>query len=277
MNRLSLYIRQSLQGFYPLSELQSLAKIICLDLLGVDAIDFYSGKDIDLSQKKEKDLETILERLRDNEPIQYIRGNADFFGLKFKVAPGVLIPRPETEELVDLIIKENPSATHILDIGTGSGCIAIALAKHLPLAAVSAWDVSDEALAIAEQNNAWMGTSVAFSRKDVFSEILNEDNYDVIVSNPPYITIAEKEEMDANVLNWEPELALFVGSDDPLWFYRRIASLGLNLLSLEGSLYFEINQAYGIETSLMLTALGYRDVCVIKDLFGKDRIVKASR
>nr|WP_320057373.1 peptide chain release factor N(5)-glutamine methyltransferase [uncultured Bacteroides sp.] len=277
MNRLSLYIRQSLQGFYPLSELQSLAKIVCLDLLGVDAIDFYSGKDIDLSQKKEKDLETILERLRDNEPIQYIRGNADFFGLKFKVAPGVLIPRPETEELVDLIIKENPLAKRILDIGTGSGCIAIALAKHLPLATVSAWDVSDEALAIAEQNNACLGTSVAFSRKDVFSEILNEDNYDVIVSNPPYITIAEREEMDANVLNWEPELALFVGNDDPLWFYRRIASLGLNLLSLEGSLYFEINQAYGLETSLMLTALGYRDVCVIKDLFGKDRIVKASR
>lgn len=277
MNRLSLYIRQSLQGFYPLSELQTLAKIVCLDLLGVDAIDFYSGKDIDLSQKKEKDLETILERLRDNEPIQYIRGNADFFGLKFKVAPGVLIPRPETEELVDLIIKESPSAKRILDIGTGSGCIAIALAKHLPLATVSAWDVSDEALAIAEQNNASLGTCVKFSRKDIFSEILDENNYDVIVSNPPYITIVEKEEMDASVLNWEPELALFVGNDDPLWFYRRIASLGLSLLSLEGSLYFEINQAYGLETSLMLTALGYRDVCVIKDLFGKDRIVKASR
>jgi len=277
VNRLSLYIRQSLEGFYPLSELQSLAKIVCLDLLGVDAIDFYSGKDIDLSEKKEKDLETILERLRDNEPIQYIRGNADFFGLKFNVAPGVLIPRPETEELVDLVIKENPSVKRILDIGTGSGCIAIALAKHLPLATVSAWDISDKALAIAEQNNAWLGTSVVFFRKDIFSEILNENNYDVIVSNPPYITIAEKKEMDANVLNWEPELALFVGNDDPLWFYRRIASLGLNLLSFGGRLYFEINQAYGIETSLMLTALGYRDVCVIKDLFGKDRIVKASR
>jgi len=277
MNRLSLYIRQSLQGFYPLSELQTLAKIVCLDLLGVDAIDFYSGKDIDLSQKKEKDLETILERLRDNEPIQYIRGNADFFGLKFKVAPGVLIPRPETEELVDLIIKESPSAKRILDIGTGSGCIAIALAKDLPLATVSAWDVSGEALAIAEQNNASLGACVKFSRKDIFSEILDENNYDVIVSNPPYITIAEKKEMDASVLNWEPELALFVGNDDPLWFYRRIASLGLDFLSLEGSLYFEINQAYGLETSFMLTALGYRNVCVVKDLFGKDRIVKASR
>ncbi|WP_071147338.1 peptide chain release factor N(5)-glutamine methyltransferase [Bacteroides ihuae] len=277
MNRLSLYIRQSLQGSYTLSELQSLAKIICLDLLGMDAIDFYSGKDIDLSQKKEKDLETILGRLRNNEPIQYIRGNADFFGFKFEVAPGVLIPRPETEELVDLIIKENPSVKRVLDIGTGTGCIAITIAKYLPLATVSAWDVSDEALAIAERNNVCLGTSVTFSNKDVFTEILNEERYDVIVSNPPYVTIAEKEEMDAHVLNWEPEMALFVMDDDPLLFYRRIASLGLSLLSLGGSLYFEINQAYGIETSFMLTELGYRDVCVIKDLFGKDRIVKASR
>ncbi|WP_321333626.1 peptide chain release factor N(5)-glutamine methyltransferase [uncultured Bacteroides sp.] len=277
MNRLSLYIRQSLQSIYSPQELKSLTRTICCDLLGVDAIDFFLGKDIHLSENKQKELETILKRLRNNEPIQYIRGYADFFGLMFSVAPGVLIPRPETEELVDLIIKENAGALRILDIGTGSGCIAITLAKKIPLATVSAWDISEEALAIARQNNSQLGTSVSFCREDIFDVIAKTEFYDIIVSNPPYITSLEKEEMDANVLDWEPELALFVPDDDPLYFYRSIGRFGMESLPLGGKIYFEINQAYGDKVSFLLKTIGYRDICVIKDLFGKDRIIKACK
>ncbi|MZJ34153.1 HemK family protein methyltransferase, partial [Collinsella sp. BIOML-A1] len=189
-----------------------------------------------------------------------------------------LIPRPETAELVELIVKENPGARHLLDIGTGSGCIAISLDQNLPDAEVEAWDVSEEALAIASENNKELDARVMFRRRDVLSDELGATScYDVIVSNPPYITEAEKQDMEANVLDWEPGLALFVPDDDPLRFYRRIARLGCDLLLPGGKLYFEINQAYGRETAHILEMNQYRDVRVIKDIFGKDRIVTANR
>ena len=278
MNRITTYIRQSLQDIYPPEEVRALSMLICCDILGVDALDIYMGKDIILSACKQRELENIIFRLQKNEPIQYIRGFAEFCGRKFKVAPGVLIPRPETAELVELIVKENPGARHLLDIGTGSGCIAISLSKSLPGARVDAWDISEEALAIARKNNEELDAQVTFCRQDVFSaDGMQSGSYDIIVSNPPYVTETEKREMEANVLDWEPELALFVPDEDPLRFYRRIAELGRELLRPDGKLYFEINQAYGQDMIRMIEMNQYRDVRVIKDIFGKDRILTANR
>ena len=211
-------------------------------------------------------------------PIQYIRGFAEFDGRRFKVAPGVLIPRPETVELVELVARENASARRLLDIGTGSGCIAISLDKKLPEAEVEAWDISEDALAIARENNKELAADVTFLQRDVLSDDWKKaPSFDVIVSNPPYVTEAEKKDMDANVLDWEPELALFVPDDDPLRFYRRIADLGRELLLPDGKLYFEVNQAYGRETAHILEMNQYHDVRVIRDIFGKERIVTANR
>lgn len=278
MNSVSSHICQSLQDIYPPQEVKSLAMIVCRDILGMDMIDIYLGKDINLSESKQRELENIIFRLRKYEPIQYIRGTADFFGFEFGVAPGVLIPRPETEELVGLVSKENPGASRILDIGTGSGCIAISLAKKLSVTDVFAWDISEEALCIARKNADALGARVSFEKQDVFSDWASEmGRYDVIVSNPPYVTEAEKQDMEPNVLHWEPNLALFVPDHDPLLFYRRIATIGRKLLQPEGKLYFEINQAYGAETVALLEHLKYCDIRIIKDFFGKDRIVTAKR
>lgn len=279
MNSIVSYIRQSLRDIYPPEEVKALSMLICCDMLGWDALDIYMGKDMNLSECKQQELENILFRLRKNEPIQYIRGCTEFYGRIFQVAPGVLIPRPETAELVDLVVKENPAARLLLDIGTGSGCIAISLAKSLPEAKVDAWDISEEALLIARRNSEELNAGVTFRRQDVFSD---EEGgitpaYDVLVSNPPYVTESEKRQMESNVLDWEPGLALFVPDEDPLRFYRRIAILGRELLAPGGRLYFEINQAYGLETAEMLEMNQYRDIRVIKDIFGKDRIVTANR
>ena len=278
MNRITTYIRQSLQDIYPPEEVKALSMLICCDMLGLDALDIYMGKDIILSECKQRELENIIFRLQKNEPIQYIRGFAEFCGRKFKVAPGVLIPRPETAELVELIVKENPGARHLLDIGTGSGCIAISLDQNLPDAEVEAWDVSEEALAIASENNKELDARVMFRRRDVLSDELGATScYDVIVSNPPYITEKEREDMSANVLEWEPELALFVPDDSPLLFYRKIAELGRDMLVSGGRLYFEINQEYGRETVDMLAGLEYKNIELRKDLFQNDRMIKAEK
>ena len=278
MNRITAYIRQSLQEIYPPEEVKALSMLICCDMLGLDALDIYMGKDIILSECKQRELENIIFRLQKNEPIQYIRGFAEFCGRKFKVAPGVLIPRPETAELVELIVKENPGARHLLDIGTGSGCIAISLDQNLPDAEVEAWDVSEEALAIASENNKELDARVMFRRRDVLSDELGATScYDVIVSNPPYITEKERADMSANVLEWEPELALFVPDDSPLLFYRKIAELGRDMLVSGGRLYFEINQEYGRETVDMLAGLEYKNIKLRKDLFQNDRMIKAEK
>ena len=278
MNRITAYIRQSLQEIYPQEEIKALSMLICCDMLGLDALDIYMGKDIILSECKQRELENIIFRLQKNEPIQYIRGIAEFCGRNFKVASSVLIPRPETAELVELIVEENPNARRLLDIGTGSGCIAISLDKKLPDAEVEAWDISEEALAIARKNNDALEARVRFLQRDALADDWEKiPSFDVIVSNPPYVTETEKNEMDANVLDWEPGLALFVPDEDPLRFYNRIARLGSELLLPGGKLYFEINQAYGRETAHILEMNQYRDVRVIKDIFGKDRIVTANR
>lgn len=278
MNKIVAYIRSRLQPYYTAEEVSALSRIVCCDLLGQAPTDYYLGKDIALSPKKEQELEDILQRLSRFEPLQYIEGRTLFLGREFWVAPGVLIPRPETEELVELMLKEIPADARILDVGTGSGCIAISLAKELPDALVTAWDVSPEALSVARANARKLQSNVRFVECDVLACQVDEVGlYDVIVSNPPYVTEAEKADMEPNVLQWEPSLALFVPDDDPLRFYRRIAVLGRDMLADGGRLYFEINRAYGREMVEMLRAMGYVGVRGEKDLSQNDRFVIAEK
>ena len=278
MNITASYIRRKLQGRYDPREAGNLSRIICCEILGQQTVDYYLGKDIILSVKEEQELESILARLHNFEPIQYILGEARFLGRTFRVTPGVLIPRPETEELVEMMLKELSPVSRVLDVGTGSGCIAISLAKELPESQVTAWDVSGEALSIAAANSKALQASVRFEQRDVLTyEPCVVDCYDVIVSNPPYVTEAEKQEMEHNVLDWEPSLALFVPDTDPLRFYRRIAVLGLEMLTSGGKLYFEINRAFGKDTVAMLCEAGYRTVRLQKDISHNDRFVIAEK
>lgn len=276
MNKLisSALIRQRLQTHYEPGEAVWLTRVVCHEILGQSMTDYYLGKDIALSANKETELENILIRLCQYEPIQYIQGKARFLGRDFHVAPGVLIPRPETEELVERIVRETPAGANVLDIGTGSGCIGISLAMSVKDAQVTAWDISSEALQIARGNARTLGAEVRFVQCDVLTVQPGADeHYDVIVSNPPYVTEHERTTMEPNVLKWEPSLALFVPDDDPLRFYRCIADLGRQLLVPDGHLYFEINQAYGKDTAEMLYECGYTSIQIGKDLSGNDRFV----
>lgn len=226
----------------------------------------------------------MAERIAEGEPVQYVIGTTDFCGFQFHVEPGVLIPRPETEELVQLIANHDRRQTPvtILDIGTGSGCIAVSLARLIPGSRVEAWDVSDDALRIARGNAERNEVDVSFRKVDVLNAAEVHDivqsmceSLDIIVSNPPYICNKEAAEMEENVLAHEPHLALFVPDDDPLLFYRKIAELGLQLLIPKGELFFEINRSYGQQTAALLTDMGYVDVRVLSDQFGNDRMVNA--
>jgi len=278
MNITPSSIRGKLLNCYTPQDAGNLSRLVCCELLGQRAVDYWLNKDIILSAKTEQELENTLARLCGFEPIQYISGEARFLGRTFHVAPGVLVPRPETEELVELMLKELSPASRILDIGTGSGCIAVSLAKELPEAQVTAWDVSGEALAIAASNSRTLQATVRFELCDVLTCIPSvTEHYDVIVSNPPYVTEAEKAKMERNVLDWEPPLALFVPDADPLRFYRRIAVLGLDMLVPGGKLYFEINRAFGEDTVSMLRDLAYRAVRLQKDISHNDRFVIAEK
>lgn len=229
----------------------------------------------------------MARRIAEGEPVQYVIGETEFCGLTFHVEPGVLIPRPETEELVQLVVNDyadSQASVRLLDIGTGSGCIAVSLAHLLPGAKVEAWDISDDALMIAKGNAELNEVEVVFNKVDVLSfnapnfqgsTSIEDAQFDIIVSNPPYICNKEKADMEENVLAHEPHLALFVPDDDPLLFYRTIARLGLTALSSGGSLYFEINREYGQETIAMLCELGYVKVELHKDQYGNDRMIHA--
>lgn len=278
MNVSVSHIRRALQESYSVQEAANLSRIVCCEMLGQTTIDYYLGKDIILSSKEMQKLNGILARLLNFEPIQYIQGTARFLERSYHVAPGVLIPRPETEELVEVMLREIPSDARILDIGTGSGCIAISLSKAFPNAKVTAWDVSEDALCIARRNNDDLQASVCFVKQDVLAWRGDGGQcYDVIVSNPPYITESEKQEMERNVLDWEPFSALFVPNNDPLFFYRRIGELGRMMLVDGGRLYFEINRAYGEATAMMLCGQGYTGIRILKDISGNDRFVIAER
>ena len=272
-------IRDALKGVYPDSEALSLAKMLLVEVFGFSTLELYGGKDKEISGKRRDVLDEMIGRLQKNEPIQYIIGTEDFCGLVFEVNPQVLIPRPETQELVNWIVEDcrQRKSCRILDIGTGSGCISISLAKLVLGAEVESWDISEGALQVASRNGERNGVEVLFRRKDVLTARPEGVRYDIIVSNPPYITEREKADMDANVLEWEPSAALFVPDEEPLLFYRKIAELGCEMLVEGGSLYFEINRAYGKETMQMLEALGYRNLELKKDSWGNDRMIKAGR
>lgn len=274
------YIKQAINGQYPDTEASAIAKAILTDVFQLSTTDLYASKDMNFSTNQAEKLEVIITRLRANEPLQYILGNCYFCGLNFHVEPGVLIPRPETAELVEWIIsdrKSSDSPIRILDIGTGSGCISISLAKNLPQSEVYAWDISEDAIRIASDNANRLDVNVRFRQTDVLGQVPTNTMMNVIVSNPPYITEAERTGMDANVTDWEPDTALFAPDNAPLLFYERIADIGKQILTPDGTLYFEINQRFGHETVDILRQKGYRNVELRKDLSGNDRMIKAER
>lgn len=277
MNPLYTYIKQKLiAASYAETEASALARWILEEEFGFSTLELYAGKDTDFPMEKRNRLNDILVRLARFEPIQYIIGKTEFCGLTLKVSSDVLIPRPETAELVDWIVSDCPqSGLRVLDIGTGSGCIAITLAERMDEAEVSAWDISEKALAVARENALHNNVRIAFSCMDVFNEPTGTSVFDIIVSNPPYITESERAEMERNVLDYEPETALFVPDTDPLRFYRRIAHIGNQMLKPGGKLFFEINRAYGSETAAMLKYGGYSQVEVRSDSYGNARMIKA--
>jgi release factor glutamine methyltransferase len=240
--------------------------------------------DIDLLIPKEEQqpIFETLDALKNEKPIQYILGETEFYGLPFKVNENTLIPRPETEELVELILETiDFGVSSILDIGTGTGCIAISLAKHLPKTKVAAIDVSAEALKLAKQNAEINSVSINFIEADILkichSAFGKDAPFDVIVSNPPYVRNLEKVEMSTNVLDNEPHLALFVDDSNPLVFYKAITEFAKHNLKPEGILFFEINEYLGKETKRLVESYGFRNVEVVRDMFGKDRMLKAER
>lgn len=276
MKRLIKHMRDELSPLYPQGEREALIRIVAMDLLKIGSTAFYLKDEINIDPTRQAILDNAIERLKKAEPIQYILGQTEFCDLMFNVNPSVLIPRPETSELVKWIVEENKKEQiNILDIGTGSGCIAISLAKMLPNANVTAWDISPRAIETAESNNTLNGTKVTFVEQDIFTAS-QEATYDIIVSNPPYIKEVEKTNMQRNVLEWEPSIALFVPDNNPLLFYREIARKGVQLLKNGGKLYFEINREHGEETCNMLAEYGYSNIELRKDFADNDRMIRAT-
>jgi release factor glutamine methyltransferase len=271
------HILSELKGLYPETEIKSFSYLIIEKLTGFSRTEIIVNKNTLFSDEQHHVIETFIEKLKKNVPIQYILGETEFFGLTFNVNESVLIPRPETEELVEWIHSENNRSAdlNILDIGTGSGCIAIALKHEFPNASVHAFDISEQALNTARSNAERNKLDVTFSRTDILNAPETEQRWDIIVSNPPYVTEQEKSSILPNVLEHEPHLALFVPDNDPLLFYRSIALFAKQHLKPQGKLYFEINRSFGVETMELLTNLGFCNVELRKDISGNDRMVRA--
>jgi len=270
---------KTLIDYYAETEIVSFFNLLSADILKMQRIDIAQNLYAVISGKKQEKFQNAVNKLKNYIPIQYIIGNTEFYNLTLKVNAATLIPRPETEELVAWIINDqnNKQNISILDVGTGSGCIAIALAKNLPEAKVFALDVSEKALKIARQNAVDNGVTIEFIEADIFDVDLGNLQFDVIVSNPPYVRELEKETMSSNVLNHEPHLALFVKDDDPLLFYRSIVEVANNTLKSKGFLYFEINEFLGNLTRQLVQKLNYCNIELKKDLFMKDRMIKANK
>ncbi|MCV9926484.1 peptide chain release factor N(5)-glutamine methyltransferase [Flavobacterium sp. LS1R49] len=269
---------QELSGIYDVLEVESFFYLILEVKRNLKQIDLALNPDLSFSEQEIADWSILVSELKKEIPIQYLLGKTNFYGLDFEVNSNVLIPRPETEELVEWIIKENlnvgkSNGLKILDIGTGSGCIAISLAKNLPHAQVYAIDVSENALATAKRNAISNGVSVTFLLQNILETEDLMQEFDVIVSNPPYVRNLEKEEIKKNVLDYEPHLALFVEDNDALIFYRKIAELAQTNLRKNGSLYFEINQYLGKETVKLLENLGFKNIELRKDIYDNDRMI----
>ena len=274
---------QSLTPLYDAGEAQAIVRTVLDVEYGMTLTDIICGKVNELSSDEERNLEEIITRLQNGEPVQYVLGKADFAGRTFHVEPGVLIPRPETAELCqwieeDVSSLEADERKQILDICTGSGCIAITLGLTIPNSEVTGWDISEDALRIAQGNVEMLKAgNVRIEYQDALMLPKAAEAADIIVSNPPYICEKEKADMEKNVLEHEPSIALFVPDEDPLKFYRAIAEYASSALKPEGALYFEINPIYEKETREMLQSLGFKDIETKEDAFGKKRMMKAKK
>lgn len=271
------YFKNELASFYDKSELESMLYILFQHYFGVSKTDVVINKDRKLS---ESDLLLVIYAVKDlkkYKPLAYIIGEWEFFGLSFFVNKHVLIPRPETEELVQLIINDydNHPPNNILDIGSGSGCIALSLKHHFKNTNVTAWDVSEEALKVIGKNANNLQLAIELQKVDALSNPDVNVKYDVIVSNPPYIMNKEQTQMHSNVLDYEPHLALFVPNENPLLFYDTISDIAVKHLTKNGSLYVEINEQFGEDVALLFNKKGFNKVEIIKDINGKNRMVRA--
>lgn len=279
MKQTLAYIRTSLAPLYPKREIEAIIRLIFESLKGWRPVDIVLNEDKPLSTFMQSKIHDIVQRLLNREPIQYILGTAHFYGLDLHVAPGVLIPRPETAELVDTIVRQADSRPdlRVLDIGAGSGCIAIALARNLRFPQITAIDISTQALDIARQNAQRLKTNIQFIQADILQLRPDTDLYDIIVSNPPYIARSEAADMEANVLQYEPHKALFVPDHDPLIFYRAIAQYAQQALTPQGRLYFEINPLYASQITQLLQTLSFTDIRLTRDIHSRYRFIQARR
>tara|TARA_B110000495_G_scaffold173681_1_gene163337 strand:- start:506 stop:1390 length:885 start_codon:yes stop_codon:yes gene_type:complete len=286
------YFNETLKTIYPITEIDSFFFLLLEEYLGFRRVDIVLKSDFKITQETLNLLQSATKQLEQEVPLQYIIGKTEFYGLPFVVNKHVLIPRPETEELVACVVSEssrvktfNTSTKQttetkqlkILDIGTGSGCIPISLKKQLPFAKISAIDISKEALGVAKKNAVLNNVDIHFILQDILKTVALDQHYDIIISNPPYVRELEKKELKNNVLKNEPHVALFVENDNPLIFYAKIAELAKKYLNKNGLLFFEINQYLGTETIDLVNKKGLKNIQLKKDMFGNDRIIVASK
>ncbi len=269
---------QSLTPLYETGEAQAIVRLLLEDAFGLTMADVLCGGIDSMTSTQKANLDGMMRRLQNAEPIQYVLGQTEFCGRMFHVAQGVLIPRPETELLCQWIESNHQglSGGSLLDIGTGSGSIAVTLALALPHCSVTAWDISDQALDIARKNAKTLGADITFEHIDALNPPDDQRRWDIIVSNPPYVTLAERDVMHNNVLQYEPDEALFVPDDDPQLFYRAIALYAKKHLHEGGSLYFECSQYHVAQTAELLTSMGFQSIETINDQFGQPRHVRCS-
>lgn len=275
--QLSELFEARLSGRYDRDEIAAICSLAVEQVSGKDRTALRTGMTVAVPGAELQEYERVLKELQEGLPLQYVLGEADFYGLKFKVSPAVLIPRPETEELVEWVLESavSNSGLRILDMGTGSGCIAVTLARHLPEAGVKGLDISQEALSIARYNASVNQVDIEFILRDIRG-YASGDKFDLIVSNPPYVKQEEQADMEAHVLDHEPHLALFVGDENPLEFYDAIADFALGHLRPGGMLFFEINAALGNEMVSLMDAKGFKNILLRKDMQGKDRMLRCS-
>lgn len=269
-------LRDNLIPIYGKGETEAIIRLIFHYLKGWNLTEMLIHQQDELSVFIKEEINKILERLLNHEPIQYITGEARFHGIDLKIKPGVLIPRPETDELVDIIIDENKKHEdiRILDLCTGSGCIALALSRNLPFPKVTAIDFSDEALEVAKENSVILKSKIHIIKADIF-EWFPTSQYEIIVSNPPYVMDKEARTMEKNVLDYEPHEALFVRDENPLVFYSRIADIALKCLSEDGRLYFEVNPLKAEDLKKLIIDKGFKEVKLLRDTSGKYRFLSA--
>lgn len=278
MQKVKSFIKNELQELFSPNEINSLTRLILEKEFSIPLADILTCKFNNLSDAEMQRLSEIVGKLKNSEPIQYILGETDFFGLTFYLDDSVLIPRPETEELVQWVVDSvKNESLKILDIGTGSGCIAVTLAKKLPFAEVHAWDISRDALEVARKNADKNGVHLFLAEKDILQESVSDEKFDIVVSNPPYVTEFEKGEMQENVLNFEPHLAMFVPDQNALVFYEKIADFALKNLNKGGKLFFEINREKGDQIEMLLQQRGFRNIERQKDISGNERMIKAEK